>query len=409
MVDEEEPAAEAPATADDVAIIAEPSPVTPHAARRVPRDVVTSLRVAFGYDDVAQHKADGFDVSCCLLSADGGIEGDKEEMWKFHVMAATASVASLRAAAAAAEVAGGSSSQKGDEAAPPAAGDDGDAATPADADAAAPSDAGFGIEDVVWVAAPRGGDGPLPPAAPDGYTWLSEADLLGEGSEAETAVYLAVKRGPAPRLATVRMYCLPPSGGEEAEAADADAAAKACFPGREVVARAAPAALEALQGAPCGLLLEYLSDAALAAGEVELEEVGAAVASEAPELVVDGVGATDVGDTGMGAGVDMDVDVDVAMGAGVDLEASLAAASVDDGAPLGTTNSGDGLTVLAASWDGSAGAEGGVGIHASASSNEFLDHELDAIDRSATKKSSRKTRRTEEDFIAELEQVRPFP
>jgi hypothetical protein len=44
--------------------------------------VVASLRVAFGYDDVAQHKADGYDVSCCVLSADGGIEGDKEEMWK---------------------------------------------------------------------------------------------------------------------------------------------------------------------------------------------------------------------------------------------------------------------------------------------------------------------------------------
>jgi hypothetical protein len=50
---------------------------------------------------------------------------------------------------------------------------------------------------------------------------------------------------------------------------------------------------------------------------------------------------------------------------------------------------------VAASWDGSAGG------HPSSSE---LDHELDAIDRAAASKKTKKSRKTEEDLINELEQ-----
>jgi len=386
--EEEEPAAEAPATDADVALAD-----TASAEVAVPREVVTSLRVAFGYDDVAQHKADGYDVSCCVLSADGGIEGDKEEMWKFHVMATTAGIATLRAAAAAAAAAAASASTSssaaaGDDTAAAAVGEEG-AEAPADGDAvpAAPSDAGFGVEDVMWVTAPRGGEGP--PAVPDGYTLLSESDLLGEGSDAETAVYLAVKRGPAPRLVTLRMYCL---ASPEGASPDVDAAVAACFPGREVVARAAPPAVEAAQGAPCGLLLEFVSEAAVAAAVAAAEDAAAVTAAAAPVAESPVAAAAVVvadGEMPVDASGGMDADADMAIGAGVDLEASFAAASIDDGAhPSG----GDGV---AASWDGSAGG------HPSSSE---LDHELDAIDRAAASKKTKKSRKTEEDLINELEQ-----
>ena len=285
------------------------SPVV-HRKPHVTKDVVTGMRIAMGYDDVSQFKTDGFDMSCCVLS-EGGLETEKEEMWKFHIMSMTASLSSVQAAASAAMAADNASSSssmkpKDDEAAIATSADegeevvataDGEDAVVADADAAVKVDEGavstvttsllLAVEDVIWVSTNKASG--EPPVLPEGYTLLSDTDLLASSLSAEElagcadSVYLAVRMGPTPRIAGIRMYCAPAltttiasaetateEGGETVTPSTLvtmEALLAGCFPNREVVYRAAPPAIEALQQGPCGLLLEYISESALLEGQ----------------------------------------------------------------------------------------------------------------------------------------------
>lgn len=284
------------------------SPVV-HRKPHVTKDVVTGMRIAMGYDDVSQFKTDGFDMSCCVLS-ESGLETEKEEMWKFHIMSMTASLSSVQAAARTAMADNASSSSstklKDDEAAIATSADEGEEVVAtaegedvivADSDNAVKVDEGavstvstsllLAVEDVIWVSTNKASG--EPPVLPEGYTLLSDMDLLASSLSAEElagyadSVYLAVRMGPTPRIAGIRMYCAPVL---TATIASADAAAEegseavvpstlvtmeallaGCFPNREVVYRAAPPAIEALQQGPCGLLLEYISESVLLEGQ----------------------------------------------------------------------------------------------------------------------------------------------
>ena len=271
---------------------------------RVVKDVVTNLRLAMGYDEMSQYKSDGFDVSCCMLS-DGGFEGDKDEMWKFHIMSITEDLATLQSKSATAAATSSSSAVKvegesaaeqnedptADGADPPAgdaevasdskeadataaAADEGsqpptateedapvvmdESAAPASTKSAAPasttvlpSTASLGVEDVVWVSVSKASGAAV--AVPEGYSLLSETDLAP--AEDADSVFLAVKMGPTPRIAGIRMYCTAAAEGDVVPPA-LDAVIANCFPGREMTYRAAPRAIEAMHSGPCGLLLE---------------------------------------------------------------------------------------------------------------------------------------------------------
>ena len=292
---------------------------------QVTKDVVTGMRIAMGYDDVSQFKTDGFDMSCCVLS-EGGLETEKEEMWKFHVMSMTASLSSVQAAARAAALtidntsSSGSTNLKKEETATgegeeAVAAVEGEDVAVADADAAVNvatdetvvesattmTNLLLAVEDVIWVSANKASG--EPPVLPDGYTLLSDTDLLAgnlatdDQAGGEDSVYLAVRMGPVPRIAGIRMYCAPALA---TTSASADTAAEGegeavpspmtmesliagCFPNREVAYRAAPPAIEALhQQGPCGLLLEYISESAL------LEEQQEEDAEDVAAIVVQG-------------------------------------------------------------------------------------------------------------------------
>ena len=279
---------------------------------RVPKDVVTGLRIAMGYDDVSQFKTDGFDLSCCVL-LEGGLETEKEEMWKFHIMSMTASLSSVQASAKAAATDNASSSSssakpKDDEAAAATSGGEAEEVVAAvEGEDAAVTDVAvkddeavasspttmtsllLAVEDVIWVSANKASG--EPPVLPEGYTLLSETDLLAGSLSADElagctdSVHLAVRMGPTPRITGIRMYCAPAlaaasssadaaadEGGEAAAPSTAtlvtmEALIAGCFPNREVVYRAAPPAIEALQQGPCGILLEYIPESALLEGQ----------------------------------------------------------------------------------------------------------------------------------------------
>ena len=307
------------------------SPVI-HRKPHVTKDVVTGMRIAMGYDDVSQFKTDGFDMSCCVLS-EGGLETEKEEMWKFHIMSMTASLSSVQAAARAAAAADNASSNsssssakpKDDEAAiatSPGEGEvvvaavEGEDVAVSDVDAAAVKVAVdeavvdavvspvttnllLAVEDVIWVSTNKA-SGELP-VLPEGYTLLSDTDLMAGSLSAEElagcedSVHLAVRMGPVPRIAGIRMYCAPTLAVSAAVAAEEGGEAVApstttlvtmealiagCFPNREVVYRAAPPAIEALhQQGPCGLLLEYIPESTLLLEGQQDEDIEDAAAS----------------------------------------------------------------------------------------------------------------------------------
>lgn len=286
---------------------------------RVVKDVVTNLRLAMGYDEISQFKSDGFDVSCCMLS-DGGFEGDKDEMWKFHIMSISENLAAaaVSSSSSAAKVEGESAAEQNEEstvdgAAAPA-GDAAVAAESKDVDvtvageglepppaseegaavvdetvaplsmSAPPSAAVLGVEDVVWVSVSKASGAAA--AVPEGYSLLSETDLAP--AEDADSVYLAVKMGPTPRIAGIRMYCTATAAaaaGGDADPPALDALIANCFPGREMAYRAAPRAIEAMHSGPCGLLLEVLPESALAHAAAEEDGgVGAVGGASASSL-----------------------------------------------------------------------------------------------------------------------------
>ena len=370
---------------------------------------------------MSQYKSEGFDVSCCVL-ADSGFEGDKDEMWKFHIMSLAENVAALKskAVAAAGSSSNGPAKDEGESAAEtneeiaetPAAesgdkeDDAGDAAEPPSASEEDASASGavstavdvaagvvvVGVEDVIWVTVDKASG--AAPELPAGYSLLSESDLAP--AEDADAVFLAVRMGPTPRIAGVRMYCAPTTTAAEGEgegestAPALDAIIANCFPGREVTYRAAPRAIEALQSGPCGLLLEMLPESAFAEDD---EEAAGAVA--APSAAAAMSAKSSAHDVVAGVGSERRAEG----GEGMDANASFGSRPVGE---IGEKETTSGLAGDDEEDDPYLmGAFGGVPVTLD---DDEMELEAEAAAAVANKRQlGRRGRKTEEDLVNDLE------